>query len=122
MPKPFLALFLFAAACAPGAADRPAASPTAGERAMLVESVPGEGATVRAPRVLSLTFREPVRLVELVVSGPAGEMPVMVEAAGERTSYSIPMSDPQPGRYTVRWRALAQGGEPHEGRFGFTVR
>lgn len=88
---------------------------------MLVRSLPAEGASVRAPPSLSLTFREPVRLVEVIVAGPAGEMPMMVTAAGEQTSYSIPLPELEAGPHEVRWRALA-GGASHEGRLSFTVR
>jgi methionine-rich copper-binding protein CopC len=120
--KAVLPLLAVLAACAPVAQNGSEDAFEAQGGAMLARSVPGEGATVRAPRHLSLTFREPVRLFEVIVAGPAGEMPMMVAAAGEQASYSIPLPDLEPGRHDVRWRARAQDGVSHEGRLSFTVR
>ena len=119
-----LPLFLFAllAACMAVEGSGPGNDANAGSEALLVQSNPSDGASVLAPRLLSLTFREPVRLTEVTITGPSGEMPMMVTAAGEQTSYSLPLSDLEPGRHDVRWRALARGGVPHEGRLSFTVR
>ena len=116
---PFLAAAL--ATCAPVTQNDSGSAAEATAEAMLVRSVPADGASVSAPQSLSLTFREPVRLVELVVSGPAGEVPMMVTAAGEQISYSIPLPELEPGLHEVRWRALASG-VSQEGRLNFTVR
>jgi methionine-rich copper-binding protein CopC len=120
--KFFLPLLALLAACAPVAQNSSEEATEAKGGAMLVRSVPAEGATVRAPQSLSLTFFEPVRLAEVTITGPSGEMPMMVTAAGEQRSYSIPLPELEPGRHEVRWRALAQGGVSHEGRLNFTVR
>jgi copper resistance protein C len=97
----------------------------AGDTAMaetpLARSVPADGATVRAPQTLSLTFREPVRLAEVTITGPSGEMPMMVTAAGEQTSYTLPLVDLEAGTHELRWRALRRDGAPIEGRLSFTV-
>ena len=122
MSKLILLLLAAVAACAPVPQNGSEAATEATGGAMLVGSVPGDGATVRAPQSLSLTFRAPVRLVEVTVTGPTGEMPMMVTAAGEQASYAIPLPDLEPGRHEVTWRALAQGGVSHEGRLSFTVR
>jgi len=122
VPRFSLPLLALLAACMPVEPDRAANETTAGGEALLVRSIPADGATARAPQTLSLSFREPVRLTEVTITGPSGEMPMMVTAAGEQTSYSIPLSDLEPGRHDVRWRALARGGVPHEGRLSFTVR
>ena len=119
--KLLLSVLAVLPACAPVAQNGSAETTEAKSSAMLVDSVPAEGASVRAPQSLSLTFREPVRLVELIVAGPAGEMPMMVTAAGEQTSYSIPLPELEAGHHEVRWRALSGGG-PHEGRLSFTIR
>ena len=121
VPKPVLFLAAILAACAPVTQNDSEAATGTGAGAMLVRSVPAEGASVSTPQSLALTFRQPVRLVELIISGPAGEMPMMVTAAGEQTSYSIPLPELEPGHHEVRWRALA-GGVAQEGRLGFTVR
>jgi methionine-rich copper-binding protein CopC len=119
-----LALFLLAllGACMPVGDDRAANEANAGSEALLIQSNPADGASVRAPRLLSLTFREPVRLAEVTIIGPSGEMPMMITAAGEQRTYSVPLPDLEPGRHEVKWRALAQGGVAHEGRLSFTVR
>jgi methionine-rich copper-binding protein CopC len=46
---------------------------------------------------------------------------MMVTAAGEQTSYSIPLPELEPGLHEVRWRVLASG-VSQEGRLSFTVR
>ncbi len=110
------------AACTPVDADRATDKAEASSEALLVGSAPADGGTVRAPQSLLLSFREPVRLVEVTILGPSGEMPMMVTAAGAQTSYSIPLPGLEPGYHEVRWRALAQGGISREGRLSFTVR
>ena len=118
-----LVMFLTAvlAACAPVAQNDAQTATETNAGAMLASSVPAEGASVGAPQSLSLNFREPVRLVEVTLTGPSGEMPMMVTAAGEQTHYSIPLPELEPGRHEVRWRALA-GSASHEGRLSFNVR
>src|SRR5688572_23330844 len=91
--KPALFLAAVLAACAPVTQNDSEAATETGSGAMLVRSVPADGASVSAPQSLALTFRQPVRLVELIISGPAGEMPMMITAAGEQISYSIPLPD-----------------------------
>lgn len=120
--KSLLPLLAVLAACAPVQQNGSEEAMEIGGGAVLVRATPAEGAVVRAPQSLSLTFRQPVRLVELIVAGPDGEMPMMITAAGEQTSYSIPLPELPPGRHEVTWRALAPGGIPHEGRLSFTVR
>jgi len=123
VPRFALPLIAVLAACTPVEGDQAGNEKTDGPSATpLVRSVPADGATVRAPRTLSLAFRQPVRLAEVTIAGPSGEMPMMVTAAGEQSSYSIPLPDLEPGLHEVRWRALAQGGVSHEGRLSFTVR
>ena len=65
------------------------------------------------PQSLSLTFREPVGLVELIMAGPSGEMPMMVTAAGEQISYSIPLPE---RRRTSRGEVASPGRRPLAGR------
>lgn len=109
------------AACAPVPQNESEAA-LASDGAILVSARPANGATIRAPQGLALTFRQPVRLAELTISGPSGEMPIMVTSAGLRTAYSLPLPDLEPGPYHVTWRALAQDGTTHAGRLSFTVR
>ena len=116
-----LATGIATAACAPVTQNGSEPSNDEAGGPILVRSVPADGARVSAPDNLELTFREPVRLVELVVAGPSGEMPMMVTAAGAQTEYSIPVSGLESGRNEVRWRAQTADGAPLEGRLSFTV-
>ena len=120
LPKSALALVAALAACTPIQGNE--AAETAKAETPLVRSVPADGATVQSPQTLSLIFREPVRLAEVIVAGPSGEMPMMVTSAGEQTDYQLPLSDLEAGIHEVRWRALARDGTTLEGRFSFTVR
>ena len=116
---PLLALL---AACMAVEDNKTANEAIAGSEELLIQSTPSDGASVRAPRVLALTFREPVRLAEVTITGPSGEMPMMIASAGEQRSYSVPLPDLEPGRHEVKWRALARDGGAHQGRLSFTVR
>ena len=104
-------------------AAAPPAEPAAAAQSILQGSTPADGATVEGPvDSLELRFSPPARLGELTVTGSDGlTMPMMVTAAGEVSSYSIPVSDLGPGAYMVQWRASA-GGTSHQGTIRFTVR
>src|SRR4051812_48062564 len=92
------------------------------ELSILASSDPAAGSTARAPvDDLRLHFDPPARLDEISVKGPEGVMPAMVNAVGEVSDYSIPLSGLGPGTYTVDWQATAKGHE-HHGTFTFTVR
>jgi ketosteroid isomerase-like protein len=89
---------------------------------LLARSVPGNGATVRSPvDRLELHFAPPARLLEVIVAGPEGQMPMMVTAAGDQAHYSLPLAGLGAGTYSVDWRASA-GGREDRGTFSFTVR
>ena len=104
-------------------AAAPPAEPAAVTQSILQSSTPADGSIVEGPVTdLKLRFSPPARLDELTVTGSDGmTMPMMVTAAGEVSTYSIPVSDLGPGAYTVQWRASA-GGTPHQGTIRFTVR
>jgi methionine-rich copper-binding protein CopC len=106
-----------------GCAAAPSAEPAAATQSILQSSIPADGSTVAGPVTeLKLRFSPPARLDELTVTGSDGmTMPMMVTAAGEVSSYSIPVSDLETGAYTVQWRASAAG-TPHQGAIRFTVR
>lgn len=89
---------------------------------LLASSSPANGAVVRAPvNRLDLHFSPPARLLEVTVSGPEGQMPMMVTAVGETAHYSLPLTALGPGAYTVDYRAAA-GVREDRGTFAFTVR
>ena len=106
-----------------GCAPAPSAEPAAATQSILQSSTPADGSTVAGPVTdIKLRFSPPARLNELTVTGSDGMiMPMMVAAAGEVASYSIPVSDLETGAYTVRWRASAAE-TPHQGMIRFTVR
>ena len=116
-----LSIGIASAACAPVAQNGADQATEDAGGTMLVRSVPADGAQLSPPDNLSLTFREPVRLIELVIVGTSGEMPMMITAAGEQAAYSIPLPDLDPGRHEIRWRATAGDGTPLEGRLSFTI-
>jgi methionine-rich copper-binding protein CopC len=88
----------------------------------LVSSIPKSGATADGPvDELRLRFSKPARLLEVTIAGPDGDMPTMVDSAGETYEYSIPLPDLGTGKYEARWRASA-GGEESSGRLIFSVR
>jgi methionine-rich copper-binding protein CopC len=89
---------------------------------LLSASSPANGAIVKGPvRDLQLHFSPPARLIEVTISGPDGQSPMMVTAAGEQAHYSLPVAAERSGTYSVDWKASAKGHEDR-GTFSFTVR
>ena len=120
-----LAAFALPGGCTSEPAAAPRAASSSAPRAsgsILEMSIPAAGSTVKGPvDALMLHFNPPARLDEVTVTGPQGKMPMMITPVGEVQHYSLPLSDLEPGTYTVTWRAKAQGRDDH-GSFGFTVR
>ena len=106
-----------------GCAAAPPAERVAVTQSILQSSTPANGSTVAGPVTeIKLRFWPPARLDEMTVTGSDGmTMPMMVTAAGEVSSYSIPVSDLETGAYTVQWRASAAR-TSHTGTIRFTVR
>ena len=89
---------------------------------LLAGSTPANGAVAAAPvNRIELHFSPPARLLEVIVTGPDGPMPMMVTSVGESAHYSLPVSGLGPGSYSVDYRASAAGREDR-GSFAFTVR
>jgi ketosteroid isomerase-like protein len=89
---------------------------------LLRGSTPANGAVVTGPvNSLELVFSPRARLLEVVVAGPGGVMPMMVTATGENARYSLPVAALGPGAYSIDWRATAAGREDR-GTFSFTVK
>lgn len=104
------------------AASAPAAAAAATSDPLLARSVPANGQSVAAPvKSLELYFSPPARLLEVVIGGPDGQIPMMVTAAGDQPRYALPLPALGPGAYSVDWRASAAGREDR-GTFRFTVR
>ena len=109
-----------AVACAPAVPAAPAAPQAA--QSILAGSTPAAGSSVSGPvDNLVLRFTPSARLGEVIVTGPDGTMPMMVDAVGELATFTVPTSGLGPGAYRVDWRATAAGRE-QRGSFAFTVR
>jgi len=107
---------------APKAAPKPAPPALAGQ-ALVASSRPADGATVAGPvSSVELHFSRPARLGEVTIASADGTvMPMMVTAVGEVLDYELPLSDLGLGRYSVDWKATAQGID-YWGRIRFEVR
>ena len=85
-------------------------------------SIPADGATVSAPKEVSLTFTKTVRLVTLKVSGQGVDETLAVDrSAPAGRSFSVPLPALGPGKYQVKWTASARDGHIMKGSFSFTV-
>lgn len=95
----------------------------AGGAATEVTSTPADDAVLaQAPANITLTFKHPVTLETVSVSGPAGPAPIrFARASAPLANYTIPLPTLSSGAYEVRWTA---SGDSHltDGRFHFTVR
>ncbi len=118
-----LMLAAFAAYALNGCAAQPATAPVAAaSSSILVRSTPTAGAAVVGPvNELVLEFSPPALLNEVIVSGPDGQMPMMISPVGEQPRYVLPLSGLGTGAYRVSWRASA-GGKEYRGDFAFTVK
>ena len=76
-----------------------------------------------APKSLTLTFNESVRLAVLSVAGGGREIPVAVDrSAPAAPQVTIPLPALMPGKYQVRWSVLAaDDGHATQGTFSFTI-
>lgn len=93
--------------------------------AHLTASAPAAKAVVAAPKVVTLTFNEPleVKFSGLTLTGPAGAAAVNVVASDDRkTLRATPQAPLSAGAYKVNWHAVAKDGHRMEGTFDFTVR
>ena len=88
-------------------------------------TIPADGATLRkAPDVIVMTFNRPIRITMIELSNSDGDAFSLERSDGmepvarlEATPPSLPA-----GRYSVRWRGLADDGHPMSGGFTFDVR
>jgi methionine-rich copper-binding protein CopC len=92
--------------------------------AKLRGSLPAAGAELRtAPKSLTLTFNEPVRLAVLTLSIDGKDIPVTVDRnapAAPQVSVTLPAL--AAGKYQVRWSALSvDDGHVTQGTFPFSI-
>ncbi|HEX6469146.1 MAG TPA: copper resistance CopC family protein [Streptosporangiaceae bacterium] len=88
----------------------------------LKSASPADGATVRPPDRIVLTYDDPVRFTQVLVTDGTGRQyqsgsPVNVDnTVTESLASALPN-----GRYTVAWRVVSLDGHPVEGTYQFTV-
>lgn len=92
----------------------------------LVSSSPGAGYAVTGPpRSISLTFSEPVTLLDraLVLRDAAGRERslALTQDGGGATVVGTPVQPPPVGAYQVSYRVVGRDGDTIEGSFGFGV-
>lgn len=111
------------AACTAGKSEGTSDVPKSAAQTLLASSRPADGSTVAAPvDELELDFARSARLAEVTVTGSDGsKMPMMVNAVGEVTHYSLPLDGLGAGRYTVDWRASSAGID-YRGNIHFEVK
>jgi|HubBroStandDraft_2_1064218.scaffolds.fasta_scaffold609740_1 methionine-rich copper-binding protein CopC len=92
--------------------------------AKLLGTAPAAGADLRvAPRTLTLTFNETVRLAVLKLSAGGRDIPVTLDrSAPAGAEVSVPLPVLGAGIYQVQWSALTvDDGHVVKGTFSFTV-
>jgi methionine-rich copper-binding protein CopC len=92
--------------------------------AKLRSTVPAADAQLAiAPKSVTLTFNEDVRLAVLSVAADGREIPVTIDrsaAAASQVTVTLPAL--APGKYQVRWSVLAaDDGHATQGTFSFTL-
>jgi copper resistance protein C len=92
--------------------------------AKLQSTIPGADAQLQvAPKSLTLSFNEDVRLAVLTLTADGREIPVAVDRsapAAPQVSVALPVLPV--GKYQVRWSALSpDDGHVSKGTFSFTI-
>jgi copper resistance protein C len=76
------------------------------------------------PEVFSFSFGQPVGLISFSIRTETGEtvdigfQPPKAPAK----SFSVPLPDLAPGRYTLEWRTLSKDGHPMNGKSAFELK
>lgn len=97
--------------------------------AELVSTNPASGATVAAPRSISLTFDDPLVgqfsafEVVMAMGDHTMDMPVKVSLSRDKKTLTGALSAPlKAGDYTVNWHVASDDGHREIGSFAFKVR
>lgn len=92
--------------------------------AKLLSTSPADGAQLtEAPKTLSLTFAELVKLALVEVGGAGQPVPITLDRAAKATA-TVVVRFPAlaPGRYEVHWSAVSPGdGHVSKGSLVFTI-
>jgi copper transport protein len=89
--------------------------------ASLVHSEPADGVTLaQTPKVLRLTFNEPVSVLTMRIVSPGGEV-VAVAASAENKIVTITPPQLRQGSHVLSWRVVSADGHPVGGVLLFSV-
>jgi hypothetical protein len=92
--------------------------------AKLVNSSPASSAQItEAPKTLTLSFNEEVKLASLTLAMAGKAIPVTVDkASAAARTVVVPVSALAPGAYEIHWSAIStDDGHVTRGSFAFTV-
>ena len=90
--------------------------------ARLTSSVPADGATVKAPEHLMLTFNEKVRVTNVKLTGAGKDVPLTFDRAAAATeTVHVPVAGLTAGRYELSYTVIGSDGHPMNGTLAFTV-
>jgi copper transport protein len=96
-------------------------SPAAFAHASLVRAEPADGAMLsETPKVLKLTFNEPVSVLVMRLIGPSGEV-VAPTAVAENNVVTITPPWLRDGSHLLSWRVVSADGHPVGGSFVFSI-
>ncbi|MBA4228842.1 MAG: hypothetical protein C0456_19775 [Hyphomonas sp.] len=76
------------------------------------------------PDAFSFSFGQPVGLIAFSIRTETGEIidtPFQPPRAPAK-SFSVPLPDLAPGRYTLEWRTLSKDGHPMDGKSAFELK
>lgn len=90
---------------------------------VVVDTTPAQGATVAAPRTITVTFNEDVRtqFAYTRLVGPGGQVPTTTKVTGPDL-VATPGSPLTAGAYTLSYRVASEDTHPVSGTVRFTVR
>jgi copper transport protein len=89
--------------------------------ASLVRAEPADGAMLSdAPKVLKLTFNEPVSVLVMRLIGPNGEV-IAPTAAAENNVVTVTPPQLRQGSHVLSWRVVSADGHPVAGSFVFSI-
>ncbi len=95
----------------------------AAAHAHLTGSAPADGATVAAPKTISLQLSERLEAKFSGADLQTGGKPVAAKVAVSGTTISVTPAAPlRPGAYTVDWHVLSTDGHKSKGHLAFTVK
>ena len=97
-------------------------APTVWAHSLLQDSKPARDAVVNEPRQIQLQFNEPVRMLRLEITGPAGAVDIGFRPAAQASvDVTRDLPDLVPGEYRVEWTLIGGDGHTVSEDLRFTV-